>query len=510
MAEIKSLATLAKTAANANDVLLVTNTSTGAAKKYALANLFPGVSTVGASSQPLFVNVTNKNQINFKGIKSATSSMLSAVTASNNIELSVLPAGIDLSLCDNSNSQFGTGVNFNTVITGINPAVSGGTGLGAVTKGAVLVGQSENTWTTNVMSANGQLLVGNATLGYPSVATLTAGSNISITNAAGAITIAASLGALTAHLDTGSYNIDLNTNYISPNGTDDKGIYVHSSGKVFINPSGTTLTTGDSQLHLMGSDSNAISIGNGANSYQSSYTVKCDDNASSGANGAELILKGGSGTAGNSTGGAFTIKPGDGTGTGTGGDLKLYSGAVASGTSGAGGTIKFYATDTDGADTIESARVKNDGQFFIYESATIAKTLRLTASSTPTMIRYQGAQATTDDGTTAVSAANILTGIVQCTPTADRSKSFDTASNIISGVSLIANGDSFDFSLINLATDGTSFITLTNSGDSGNITLIGNMIVSAQDVAEDAFTSGVGRFRIRRTSSSAVTIYRIA
>ena len=124
----------------------------------------------------------------------------------------------------------------------------------------------------------------------------------------------------------------------------------------------------------------------------------------------------------------------------------------------------------------------------------------------PDVIKYQGAPATTDDGTTAVSVANILTGIVQCTPTADRSKAVDAASNLISGLYLTANGDSFDFSVINLATDGTSFITLTAGS---NVTLVGNMIVSAQDVAEDAFTSGVGRFRIRRTSPTAVTMYRI-
>ena len=71
MAEIKSLVSLVKTGANANDVLLVTNTSTGAAKKYALTNLFPSLNTSGTSSQPLFVGVTNKNQLNFKGINLA-------------------------------------------------------------------------------------------------------------------------------------------------------------------------------------------------------------------------------------------------------------------------------------------------------------------------------------------------------------------------------------------------------------------------------------------------------
>ena len=507
MAEIKSLVSLVKTGANANDVLLVTNTSTGAAKKYALTNLFPSLNTSGTSSQPLFVGVTNKNQLNFKGIKSSTSSMLSVGTSSNNIEVAVLPAGIDLSLCDNSTAQFSTGVNFNGVVSGIAPVSNGGTGLGVIATGAVLMGTSTNVIGTSTMSANGQLLIGNATTGYPSVATLTAGANVTITNAAGAITVAASLGALSAHLDTGSYNIDLNTNYISPNGTDNKGIYVHSSGKVILNESGTTLGTADSQLHLMGSSSNAISIGNGTNSYQASYTVKCDDAAASGTGGAGLILKSGSATAGDANGGGMTVRPGDASGTGTGGDLLLYSGAVASGTSGVGGAIKFYATTANGSGSVESARILNDGQFFLYENTTVAKTLRLTASSVPTMIRYQGAEATTDDGTTAISAANMLTGIVKCTPTDDRSKATDTASNIVSGLSLTADGDSFDFSLISLATDGTSDITITAGS---GVTLVGNMKVKSQDDADNAGYAGVGRFRLRRTSASAVTMYRIA
>ena len=109
----------------------------------------------------------------------------------------------------------------------------------------------------------------------------------------------------------------------------------------------------------------------------------------------------------------------------------------------------------------------------------------------------QGAQATTDDGTTALSAANIATGIIQCTPAADRSKATDTAANIIAACGLAADNDSFDFSVINLATDGTSHITIT-FGATG-ITGVGCAVVSAQDLAEDAFTSGVGRFRVRRT-----------
>ena len=71
------------------------------------------------------------------------------------------------------------------------------------------------------------------------------------------------------------------------------------------------------------------------------------------------------------------------------------------------------------------------------------------------------------------------------------------------------SNDAFDFSLIRLATDGTSDITLTNTSDASNVTLVGNMKVKAQDDADDAGYAGVGRFRIRRTGSGAVTIYRI-
>ena len=127
-------------------------------------------------------------------------------------------------------------------------------------------------------------------------------------------------------------------------------------------------------------------------------------------------------------------------------------------------------------------------------------------SSYPDVIKYQGAPATTDDGTTVVSAANILTGIVECTPTADRSKATDTASNLISGLNLGSDGDSFDWSFINLTTDGADAVTLTAGS---GVTLVGRMVIMAQDAAEDAIAEGVARFRIRRTGSSAVTMYRI-
>ena len=122
------------------------------------------------------------------------------------------------------------------------------------------------------------------------------------------------------------------------------------------------------------------------------------------------------------------------------------------------------------------------------------------------VIRHQGAEATTADSTAVVTAANVLTQIVKCTPGADRSKATDTAANFVSGLNLTADNDSFDFHFINLATDGTSAVTLTAGS---GVTLVGRMVIMAQDAAEDAVAEGVATFRLRRTGATAVTIYRI-
>jgi len=178
---------------------------------------------------------------------------------------------------------------------------------------------------------------------------------------------------------------------------------------------------------------------------------------------------------------------------------------------GAGSDLEIYSDGTHGI-----IKQKSGGILKLGTESGVAITIGHTTSETTVadnltvdgqFKRYQGSQATTDNGTTAISAANVLTGIIQCTPDADRSKATDSASNFISTLGLTDDNDSFDFSLINLATDGTSHITITSGA---SVTLVGCMVVSAQDLAEDAFTSGVGRFRIKRSSGSACTMFRIA
>ena len=108
---------------------------------------------------------------------------------------------------------------------------------------------------------------------------------------------------------------------------------------------------------------------------------------------------------------------------------------------------------------------------------------------------------------TSISAANIATGIIKCTPDGDETWQLDTAANLISGLHLTGDNFCYDFSVINLSTGGANNITLTtNTG----LTLVGNMNIHAQDAADDAVSIGSGRFRVRRTSSTAVTIYRLS
>ena len=506
MAEITTLSTLAKASVATTDYLLVANSSTKAAKKFQLQSLFPAVSTAGTSSETLYnsATLTNKNQIVFKGIKSGDTGLLTVATDTSNLVLTVLEAGIDLSLCNNATSGFVTGVDFTGSVTGECAVANGGTGLSTITKGSVLYASADNVIASATPSANAQILVHNSTTGIPAWASIDAGTNLALdATVAGVLTLNATLSSLAANLDTGSYNIDLNTNYISDDGSD-RGLYVHTNGKVILNDSGSTLTTGEAtgQLNVQGSTSTAITIGNTA-AYQSNYDI-VGTNSASGTNGADLRIYAATAGGGNMTGGDLELFAGAGTGSGAGGSLKLSAGDAASGTP---GSINFHTYDAGGSTknsmTIDSSQ---DVTVAIGNLFVSAKPIYARATATPSIITYQGAPATTDDGTTALSAANILTGIVQCTPTGGRSKATDTASNLVSGLSLTADGDSFDFSIINLATSGGHNVTLT--GGTG-VTLVGMMKVFCQDDAADAVSVGVGRFRIRRTGATAVTMYRI-
>tara|TARA_R110001599_G_scaffold216467_1_gene414710 strand:- start:351 stop:866 length:516 start_codon:yes stop_codon:yes gene_type:complete len=83
-----------------------------------------------------------------------------------------------------------------TGVSGTLPVGSGGTGATSLTDKAVLISQDTGTDTVGAvaLTSSGQLIIGGT--GGPAAATITAGTNVTITNGANSITIAASGGGV--------------------------------------------------------------------------------------------------------------------------------------------------------------------------------------------------------------------------------------------------------------------------------------------------------------------------
>ena len=337
MAKVTDLTTLAKTSVASTDYLLVTNSSSKQSKKITVETMFPAVSTAGTSSETLYnsATLTNKNQIVFKGLKSGSASNLTVATSSSNLLLTLVESGVDLSLCDNTTSLFMSGVDFTKTVTSQCPVINGGTGLSTIAKGAMLYASAADTIAaTAAMSTNGQLLIGNASNGYPSVATLTEGDNVTISNAAGEIIIAASLGTLAANLDCNNNNIDLGTGWLSGNGTAE-GINIDSDGKVFLGEGTPTAAFADT-LNIKG----GIRFTN-----TDAPTIKPTATTNSTA-GQSVTIESGSSAA--AAAGNLNLTGGTASGNGAGGSVIVTAGRDTSGT--ADGTVQLK-TYTDGTAT---------------------------------------------------------------------------------------------------------------------------------------------------------------
>ena len=121
------------------------------------------------------------------------------------------------------------------------------------------------------------------------------------------------------------------------------------------------------------------------------------------------------------------------------------------------------------------------------------------------IIKHQGNHATLADSAAVITHGNVKAQILECTPTAGRSKATDTAANYIANLGLTTNGDSVDFFIVNKSTTVTHIITIT---DGGSVTLSGAMTVDPYIAAED--TSGSAMFRLRRTGAAACRLYRLS
>ena len=352
MINFSSLPTLVKTDVSGSHYLLVEDKSSSFDSKISIETLFANLVTLGTSSEQLYASITNKNQLNFKGIKSGDASLLTVTTVQNNIVLTALEEGIDLNVCNNTNSGFLKLIDFSETIAGVNAVVNGGTGLSTIAKGAMLYANATNTIAaTAAMSTNGQLLIGNATSGIPTLATLTAGTGITITNSPGAITLNATIANAAANInlhdgqDT-TYNIDTNNGagWLSGDGTAE-GITVDDTGKVFIGQVRPTAVF-DETLNIKG----GIRFTN-----DSAPTIKPSETISSNA-GQSLTIEGGSSSSG--VAGNLNLLAGTASGSAAGGNVILTAGRDTSGASDGNIQLKTYT----GASAVTGLLLTSEGQ----------------------------------------------------------------------------------------------------------------------------------------------------
>lgn len=322
MSTISALNTLVKSTVVSTDFLLVARTSPLTNNKFVLQDLFPSVNTVGTSSETLVINITDKNIINFKGIKSL-SNLLTVATASGNITLQVNPANIDLSTCNNTTSAFLSTVSLTSNVTGILPIANGGTGATSLTANSIILGNGTSALSTLGAATNGQIPIGRTGLA-PILGTLTAGSNITVTNGLGTITIAATVSTASSNFNVNGYNL-YGAGWISGDGANE-GININSSGRVFIGATtpGSTFHTGDlninQDIYLNGTTPQVIQ-GSSVTSPSSLSLIAASATAAN--TGGTLYLRGGN-SSGINQGGSVVFYAGNHDGTGSSGDFEFF------------------------------------------------------------------------------------------------------------------------------------------------------------------------------------------
>ena len=455
MATITNLSALTKTNVTSNDYLLVANSAKQTNNKFQLSTLFPTVQTkAGASGADLFVDITDKNVINLKGIESANNK-ITISTASNDIVLTLAEANIDLDNCDNTTSAFLSSVSLTSNVTGILPVANGGTNASSFLDKAVVITQASGTDTLSslAMATNGQLLIGGTT--GPKVATLTAGTNITITNGDGTITINSSLASVSSDLDMNNNDIDLGTGYISSDGSS----------------SGIRVTTNNAYVGTAASyfNSAVLNLSGGIDLLtNTSHTIKVVSGTTPGT----LTVQGQDTTTTNGNGGNLTLSAGDADGSGTGGQLNLYGGDTGSGT---GGSIKLITsvagTYTDAVTVSGSSDVTiNNGSLIITQATeglvhsnkgavtqATSHATGVTVNATSGIITLAGvalnaaAEAEFTVTNSAVSTGSLILLTVQCPAAASET---DNAT-LVAQLSGVSNG-SFNIRLTNPGAGNTS------------------------------------------------------
>lgn len=330
MATITSLPTLAKNSVTASHYLLVAATNNN--YKFTLQDLFPTLTTLG-SGQSVFVSVTSKNVINFKGIASVNN-LITVATASNNVTLQLNEANINLANCNNSSAGFLTSVALASgTVTGTLPVSKGGTGATTLTANTLLLANGTSALTSLGAATNGQIPIGRTGLA-PVLANLTAGSNITITNGSGSITIAAAFSTLATALNANNNNI-YGFAWLSPD-TSNRGLKFNGTGQTFIGSGAPTpFYSGDLNVA-----NNIYVNGNVAQTIGSILTSVIAP--------ATLTFKSADANASNK-GGNLHLKAGNSQGANMGGELEFYPGNHDG--SGSSGNHTFWGYSSSGSST---------------------------------------------------------------------------------------------------------------------------------------------------------------
>ena len=370
-----------------NDYLVVGNGTTNSNSKLLANSIITTLSSIGYSTPKYLISsISNSNVVIQKGLKSANSKLTVTDTTSGddkNILLTVVETAIDLSNCINTTSPFLSTVNLaSNVGATILPVANGGTGVATLTDKSVLITQDSGTDTVAAvaMSTNGQILMGGTS--GPAVGTLTPGTNVTISNADGAITINAALAAaLGSNLNMANYSIDLGTGWLSFDGNA-AGIKLPVAGKVYVGD-GTPISTSslnvETGLTFVGGKAQTIEV------------------AAAGSTGL-FTLKGSSGNAGGVNAGGVTLAGGGATGSGAGGVLKLVGGDGAS--AGYAGQIQLLSsiagTTTPALIVDGSANVIIDSGLLTIKSSTSG--FAQTSKSTVTQLSNHSTAVTTTGG----------------------------------------------------------------------------------------------------------------
>jgi len=202
--KISQLSLVGKASFLSSDYIPIARTASNTNARVAITDLLPTLTNVGTGSHLL--SIASQNAFTQKALASGNS-LLTIANISNTLTFTVNAASINLNNCDNGTAGFLKTVDLSTnKATGTLPTTKGGTGLASFAVKSVFTSHpsTANTIEAKSMATNGTLLIGGTS--GPNVATLTAGSNISITNADGGITIAGTIPATVVTKD-GSGNI---------------------------------------------------------------------------------------------------------------------------------------------------------------------------------------------------------------------------------------------------------------------------------------------------------------